>query len=94
MPEGKNPGTFDSINSSGRIVAQKDFPQFDIKLRKNNFLIGETVISGNDTGIVESWNPDIELLKISTTKDFNLNNIVVGKTSKTQGEIKQKIDSK
>ena len=92
LAEGKVPGTFDSLNSSGRIIAQKDFPQFDIKLKKNDFLNGETVTSENNTGIVESWNSDIDLLKVSTTRDFNVGDIVVGKTSNTQGAIKQKID--
>jgi len=90
LPEGKVPGTFDSFNSSGRIIAQKDFPQFDIKLKKNDFLNGETVTSENNTGIVESWNSDIDLLKVSTTRDFNVGDIVVGKTSNTQGAIKAK----
>jgi hypothetical protein len=92
LEEGKIPGNYDNFNSAGRIIAQKDFPIFDIKLKKNNFILGETVISQNNTGLVENWNSEIGLLKISTQKDFNIDNLVLGQTSKTQGIIKEKID--
>jgi len=86
------PGNYDSINSSGRIVAEKDFPVFDIKLKKNDFILGETVTSNNNSGQVESWNNQIELLKVSTENEFSVGDILVGQTSKTQGAIKSKID--
>jgi len=92
LKEGTIPGNYDSLRSSGRIIAEKDFPVFDIKLKKNNFILGETVISGNNVGQVESWDNEIELLKVSTTKDFRVDDIVVGQTSRTQGAIKSKID--
>jgi len=86
------PGNFDPFNSSGRIIAQKDFPVFDIKLKKNNFIIGESVISDQNIGNVESWNNQINLLKVSTKNDFVVGNIISGQTSKTQGLIKEKIN--
>jgi len=90
---GDLPGNFDALKSSGRIIAEKDFPVFDIKLRKNDFIIGETVALGNNKlGKVESWNKEIELLKVSTTEDFSVGDVLVGKTSRTQGAIKSKID--
>jgi len=92
LNEGTIPGNFDSLNSSGRIIAEKDFPVFDVKLKKNNFILGETIISESNTGQVESWNSEIELLKVSTTKDFKVGEILIGKTSKTQAAIKSKID--
>jgi hypothetical protein len=49
------PARFDPNNSSGRIIAQKQFPIFDVILRKNNYLIGETVTSESSTGTVEDW---------------------------------------
>ena len=57
-------GNYDSINSAGRIINQNAFPQFDIKLKKNDFLLGEKVVSGSIEGKVNSWNNRIELLKI------------------------------
>ena len=92
LPYGQYPGAMDTLNSAGRIIPEKDFPQFDINLKRNDFILGETVTSGSNTGVVESWNSQIELLKVSTRKDFSLENLVVGETSKTQGRIKSKID--
>ena len=92
LKEGTIPGNYDPLRSSGRIISEKDFPIFDIKLKKNDFILGETVSSNNNTGKVESWNNEIELLKVSTTKDFNVGDVLVGQTSRTQGAIKSKID--
>ena len=44
------------FNSAGRIINQNAFPQFDIKLKKNDFLLGEKVVSGSGEGKVNSWN--------------------------------------
>ena len=57
-------GNFDVLNSAGIIVPEKYFPQFDIKLKKNNFLHGEEVQCEEKVGEVESWNNRIELLKL------------------------------
>ena len=85
-------GEFDALNSAGRIINQSSFPQFDIKLVKNNFLIGEQVVSNSGVGKVDSWNNRIELLKVSTSRDFNIGDLVVGQTSRTQGIVKSKVD--
>jgi hypothetical protein len=85
-------GNFDSLNSAGRIINQNSFPQFDIKLKKNNFLIGEQVVSDSGIGKVDSWNNRIELLKVSTSKDFKVGDLVVGQSSRTQGIVKSKVD--
>ena len=92
LREGEFPGNFDALNSAGIIVPEKYFPQFDIELEKNNFFIGEDVTSGNKVGKVESWNNRIELLKITTETEFDVNDIIVGRTSNTQGRVKSKID--
>jgi hypothetical protein len=92
LNSGEIPGNFDAINSSGRIIAEKDFPVFNVKLKKNDFSIGESVRVGNNYGLVDSWNNKINLLKVSTSKDFKVDDIIIGKTSRTQGVIKNKID--
>jgi hypothetical protein len=92
LEEGIFPGNFDTNNSAGRIVNEKNFPQFDVKLKKNNFIIGETVTSDGATGIVESWNNQIELLKVSTKDDFLVNDTVVGETSRTKGTVRYKTE--
>ena len=92
LDEGIYPGNFDAINSSGKIIPEKDFPQFDVKLIKNNFVIGEKVTSNGSIGEVESWNNEIDTLKVSTTDDFNVGELVVGQTSRTRGIVSSKID--
>ena len=92
LREGEFPGNFDALNSAGIIVPEKYFPQFNIKLKKNNFFVGEDVTSGDKVGEVESWNNRIELLKLSTTTEFDVGDIIVGNTSRTQAKVKSKID--
>ena len=92
IPAGKLPGKFDESNSSGRIVAEKDFPIFQSILKKNNFILGEAVTSNENIGKVESWNNEIEILKVSTTSDYEIDSLIVGETSRTQGRIKRKYD--
>ena len=86
------PGIFDSLTSFGRVIPEKYFPIFDIKLKKNDFLIGETVFSESGDGVVESWNNKIEYLKVSTDKEFKIGDILTGESSNTRGLIKRKID--
>ena len=85
-------GNFDALNSSGRIIKESTFPQFDIKLKKNNFLEGEKIISDIGEGNVDSWNNKVELFKVSTSKDFKVGDILVGQSSGTQGIVKSKIE--
>ena len=92
LPEGEYPGNFNALDSSGKIVAEKDFPVFDIKLKKNDFILGEEIKSNGNVGKVESWNNQIEILKVSSANEFNIGDLVIGQTSKTQGNIKQKVD--
>ena len=81
------PGTFDSVNSYGRIIPEKDFPIFDIKLKKNNFFVGERAYSNNSEGIVELWDKDNEYLKISSTDKFEKGQLITGRTSSSSGII-------
>ena len=92
LREGEFPGNFDELNSAGIIVPEKYFPQFDIKLKKNNFFHGEDVTCEDKVGKVESWNNRIELLKVSTSTEFDVGDIVVGRSSHTKGTVKSKID--
>ena len=85
-------GNYDSLNSAGRIINQSSFPQFDISLKKNDFLIGEKIVSDRGDGTVDSWNNRIELLKVSTSRDFRVGDLIKGQTSGTQGTVKSKID--
>ena len=83
--DGKVPGEYNSSNSSGRIIPEKHFPLFNIKLKSNDFYEGETVTSDSATGIVENWDPKIGVLKISSSDDFVIGEVLEGQSSQTQG---------
>jgi hypothetical protein len=80
-------GIYDENSSFGIVTPQKYFPKFKISLKKNVFSVGETVISGNNSGIVEFWDAKNELLKVNTIDNFNTNEIITGKTSGYTGVI-------
>jgi hypothetical protein len=92
LPQNAYPGNQDVLNSAGVIVPQKYFPQFDIKLQSNNFIEGEQVKSGNKVGKVESWNNESESLKISSSDEFDVGDLIEGTTSRTAGTIESKIN--
>jgi hypothetical protein len=87
-------GIYDINSSFGTVTPKKYFPIFEISLKKNIFSVGETVISGNNTGIVEFWDSKNELLKINTIDDFALNQIIVGKSTGYRGQIVDKFKFK
>jgi hypothetical protein len=89
---GEFPGVPNLSVSTGRVVNSNDFPVFDIKLKKNDFFVGETVISQSGIGIVESWNNKIEYLKVSTDSDLLIGDTLTGQSSNTRGVIKRKIE--
>jgi hypothetical protein len=85
IKESEIPGTFDSRNSSGRIIPEKYFPVFKSKLNKNNYLIGESVRFGKYSGIVNDWDFKTSNLKILSKNDIKLSDIIIGRSSRTQG---------
>ena len=91
LSAGKVPGVVSSLNTSGRVIPENHFPRFNIKLRNNNFYLGEVVKYQNNSGIVESWNNNINYIKVSTTSGFNIGDVIVGQSSNTSGSIKSKI---
>ena len=85
---GENPGNFSPKYSSGTIIPEKFFPTFDIKLKKNDFSVGEIVEAQDFTsGIVQNWNPEKEILIISSKDTFRSNQQIIGLSSKSQAEI-------
>jgi hypothetical protein len=85
LSDSEYPGIFDSTNSSGRIIAEKHFPTFDVVLKKNDYLIGETVKSNSYVGIVEDWNSKSNYVKILSRNNFEVGEVIVGSSSRTQG---------
>jgi hypothetical protein len=89
LNDGEIPGSFDSFNSSGKIIPESYFPIFNPVLKKNTFYKGEVVYSSTTSGTVENWDSDNQYLKVSTVNDFELNQKIKGKTSASSGIIKE-----
>jgi len=87
LSSGQIPGTFDPFNSSGRIIAQKDFPLFNIGLKKGEFLNGESIVSDSAVGFVENWDSKSNILSIGSKSDFVLDETVKGTSSNANGII-------
>ena len=80
------PGSYDAPNSVGaRIIPQRFFPNFDIRLKQNNFFDGETVSSKSASGTVEFWDAKSNTLRISSVDNFETNEVIRGSTSRTEG---------
>jgi len=84
------PGNFDSGNSAGRAIPQKQFPVFDPVLKINNFSQNEVVKNGKNKGTVERSDQLSEYLFVSTPKEFVVGTKVIGESSNTQGVIEEK----
>ena len=80
-------GSFDLVNSSGRMIPQKHFPIFKIILKKNNFINNEKIYTDLSSGQVINWNNKTNYLTIKSKEDFEVGDIVFGLSSKTQGLI-------
>jgi hypothetical protein len=87
LNEDEIPGTFNSFNSSGRIIPESHFPVFNPVLKKNVFYKGEDVYSASATGKVENWDEDNQYLKISTIDDFEIGQKIIAKSSGSVGII-------
>ena len=87
------PGFFDKDNSSGRVIAERDFPIFDVELGKNVFFKDEIVVSDNQTGTSLYWDKNNEILKIVADYDFKENSYILGKSSGSIGIIKKVFSS-
>jgi hypothetical protein len=81
----ESPGTFNPNNSSGKIIAQKHFPIFDIVLVKNNYFIGENVVSESAVGTVEDWDPKSNFVSILSKNNIKIGEIIKGSSSRAQG---------
>ncbi len=102
IPEGLVPGIVDLDNSRGRAVPVRDMPIFNPILTPNNFLKNESaeitpqnaVIVGVNKGEIESWNPAIGQLKVSTDKEVGIGDRIQGDVSRAEGIVRSKINFK
>jgi hypothetical protein len=84
----ENTGIFDSQNSSGRIISENHFPKFKVNLSKNYFIYGEEVVGSDTKGKVLKWDSENEYLNVEVIKDFDINSLITGTTSKSQAFIR------
>ena len=88
LTESQVPGTWDS-KKTGSVVNTKYFPTFEIKLAKNKFEVNEKVTNGKTEGTVDSWEENNEFLTVELDVDFNVGDLVFGKTTSSQAFIKE-----
>jgi hypothetical protein len=88
-------GTYDPVQSAGRIIPEKYFPKFNSILKPNIFYDGETIISNSSSskGIVQGLDKNNEYLKIVSGDIFNIGDNIKGSSSFTQGVIVEILSS-
>ena len=84
IDDGEVAGSYDIGGSVGNAVPVNQFPIFKPEFKKNNLLIGE-IVNGSfgNQGTVISFNPVIELAKISTRTGFEVGEVLTSRTSGT-----------
>lgn len=90
LEEGEIPGTYPTPgqNSLGYVVPEKYFPTFDITLQKNNFVLGEEVVTTSGySGIVEYWDRENEFVSVLADDKFVSGDKITGKTSNLSGIV-------
>jgi hypothetical protein len=91
-----DPGTYSTTKSYGRMIPYSSFPVFDPKLIKNDFSVGEELvtISGSESveGVVSSWDKTNKILKVNSKKEFAVGDKVRGKGSGSLATIVSKIN--
>ena len=62
-------------------------PTFDVKLKPNDFAIGETVVGSisSTRGSIQNWNPNTGILRVTNTDGYVVNEVLKGLSSGTQG---------
>lgn len=83
------PGTYNPIYSVGRIIPEKHFPIFDIKLQSKEFFENETVRSNSSdvSGLVEGWDSRSRILKVLSNETFLVGDTITGDYSSAYAKI-------
>lgn len=81
LNSGDSLGTFDSLNSSGKVIRVSDLPTFKVNTKKNQFSKNEKIKSNRSTGIVEEHYFDRDIIKVLTFGNFNVGNKIRGLSS-------------
>ena len=88
-----NPGVFNLLFTSARVIPQSYFPRFIVNRTPNKFFVDELITNGTTEDIVVSWEIKNEILKVftSTPELYKIGDFIVGKTSKSSGTLTEVI---
>lgn len=80
-------GEFNPINSAVSVTAEKDFPIFDVKIKMNEFIVGEKIKTNNSVGIIDGWDSNSSIARVSGTDTFNIGQDLEAFSSNSVGRI-------
>ncbi len=84
-----NPGVYDDLFTSGRVIPESYFPTFKVNRIANKYFENEIVTNGTQEDLVVSWSVKNEILKIFTGSPelYKIGDVIVGKTSGSSGSL-------
>jgi hypothetical protein len=92
LKSGEFAGNVISIDGA-RVIPEEHLPEFKPVLGKNKFSNDETVSWGlANKGVVDGYNQDTDILKIKTSSDLEIDDLVIGDSSRTRGIVVKKFD--
>ena len=83
-----NPGIVDDFYTSGVAIPEKYLPTFNVKIKTNNYIKGETSRTvSNKTGEILDWDAENSIIKVFSNQDILLGDLIFGETSKNYSKI-------
>ena len=84
-----NPGIFDDLYTSGRVIPESYFPSFKVNRVANKYFENEIITNGSQEDLVVSWSIKNEILKIFTGSPelYKIGDVIIGKTSGSSGSL-------
>jgi len=86
-------GAYNKNTIKGIVTPEKYFPTFDIKIKRNQFILGENIFNQTEVvGVVEDENFSNNYIKVLTSNDINVGDILVGQSSKVSAIVNEIIE--
>ena len=86
-------GTFDPVNSAGRVIKREDLPSFNVRFDHRDFIEGESVTFGGGSaeGVIvmnEGWDRATNSFRLrGLTRNPFKGDVIVGSISNAQGKV-------
>lgn len=77
---------------AARIIPEQDLPIFNAVTEINSFSSDEIILSNNKFGKNVSWDKNSKLLKVNALTEYNVGDIIIGKTSGTKARVIDKYE--